>query len=251
MDMQDKNIDELFRAKLDVFEVEPSADVWPRIAVQIDLNRRTKRRMRYLGAAASVIVLLTAGVFFIPQKVKEAGKKNPARNMAKTATNLPAVKHEDILTGKIGRAVLTQRIVSRRDKKHNPVSAERIGPTIKIPDTGLKAQPVIASVPYREQVIEPVVPDIATQLAVKQSIAEAPNLGSKPNLVSAQLPARDNQHAGPVKTRHKIRGPGDLINVVVEKVDKRRDKIIEFTDDDDETNVTGINLGIIKIKKEK
>jgi len=146
---------------------------------------------------------------------------------------------------------LTGRTVLRHDKKHDPVRTGRISPAINITDTGKAVQPVIASVPYREQVIEPVVPDIATQLAVKQSIAETPDLGTKPNLVSAQVPAMDGQHAGPVKTRHKIRSPGDLINAVVEKVDKRRDKIIEFTDDDDETNVTGINLGIIKIKKEK
>jgi hypothetical protein len=35
-------------------------------------------------------------------------------------------------------------------------------------------------------------------------------------------------------------------------VDKRKDKLIEFSSkDDDESLITGINLGIIKVKKEE
>ena len=249
--MQDKEFDELFRSKLDAFEADPSAGVWPRIAAQIGLKRRTKGWVRYLGAAASVIILLSAGIFFIPQKVKNAGKKNPVSSIVKTTTNLPVIERKIFFKDKIGTATLTGRIVLRHDKKHDPVRAERISPATEVGDTGKMALPVIASVPHREQVIAPVAPDIATQLAVKQSATTTPDFITRPNLVSAQLPDMDDQHGAPVKTRHKIRGPGDLINAVIEKVDKRRDKVIEFTDDDDETNVTGINLGIIKIKKEK
>jgi hypothetical protein len=41
------------------------------------------------------------------------------------------------------------------------------------------------------------------------------------------------------------------LNVVIAAVDKRKDKVIEFSNTDgDESSITGINLGIIKIKKE-
>ncbi|RYE28502.1 MAG: hypothetical protein EOP42_16695 [Sphingobacteriaceae bacterium] len=56
------------------------------------------------------------------------------------------------------------------------------------------------------------------------------------------------------KVKHKhIRSFGDVVNLVMAKVDKREDKLIQFTDTDDgdESTVTGINLGIINIKKEK
>lgn len=56
------------------------------------------------------------------------------------------------------------------------------------------------------------------------------------------------------KAKHKrIRSIGDVVNLVMAKVDKREDKLIQFTDSDDgdESNVTGINLGIINLKKEK
>ena len=45
---------------------------------------------------------------------------------------------------------------------------------------------------------------------------------------------------------------GGLINLVIAKVDKREDKIIEFDEsDEDESNLTALNLGILKIKRNK
>jgi hypothetical protein len=45
---------------------------------------------------------------------------------------------------------------------------------------------------------------------------------------------------------------GGIINTIVAAVDKRDDKLIEFTDndDDDGSRVTAVNLGIFKIKKQ-
>jgi hypothetical protein len=48
--------------------------------------------------------------------------------------------------------------------------------------------------------------------------------------------------------RQKIRSLGDLVNRVVAKVDPREEKIIQFTDNDEGTEVSGINLGLIKFK---
>jgi hypothetical protein len=50
--------------------------------------------------------------------------------------------------------------------------------------------------------------------------------------------------------KHGIRNFGDIVNLVVAKVDKRKDKVIEFSDDDEDgSSITGINLGVIKVKK--
>ena len=67
--------------------------------------------------------------------------------------------------------------------------------------------------------------------------------------VIAQVPATE-QTSKPVK-KHGIRNFGDMVNLVIAKVDKRKDKVIEFSDTDDGDSITGINLGVIKIKKEK
>jgi hypothetical protein len=54
----------------------------------------------------------------------------------------------------------------------------------------------------------------------------------------------------PVKKRAS--GLGGLINTIVAAVDKREDKLIEFTDanNDEGSRVTALNLGIFKIKKQ-
>ncbi len=66
--MQDKEFDDLFRSKLGDFETEPSAQVWQNIDAELDRKRRKKSIFPMLGIAASIIVLITAGILFIPKK---------------------------------------------------------------------------------------------------------------------------------------------------------------------------------------
>ncbi|NNU34325.1 hypothetical protein HK413_09510 [Mucilaginibacter sp. S1162] len=45
-----------------------------------------------------------------------------------------------------------------------------------------------------------------------------------------------------------------MVNALMAKIDKREDKLIEFSDSDDDENgsdLTGVNLGLIKIKKQQ
>lgn len=251
--MQDKNMDEIFRLKLEAFEMEPSDAVWPRIAREMDSVKRKRSLTPYYGVAASVIILLAAGIFFIPQKIKINNEQHTVNNIAKAATKSLPNKSENVLPYKFNSTTSKQnRIVVHHYKTVNSNQVQKISPETKALDSGKTGQPIIASVPQRKQErIEAAVPDITTQLSVTQPATETTGFITKPSLAATQLPYADRQNDGFAKPRHTIRTLGGLINAVVAKVDKRRDKIIEFTDDDDETNVTGINLGIIKIKKEK
>ncbi len=50
--------------------------------------------------------------------------------------------------------------------------------------------------------------------------------------------------------RKGIRNVGDLVNFVVDKVDKRDKKLVRFnTDDDDNSSIVGINIGFLKFNK--
>ena len=50
----------------------------------------------------------------------------------------------------------------------------------------------------------------------------------------------------------KIRNVGDLINFVVEKVDKREQKFLQFkSDDDDNSSLVAINIGPFKLNARK
>ena len=115
----------------------------------------------------------------------------------------------------------------------------------------LSDQPLRGSIRQNKQeVINPELIVKEVPEPIEQPVNE--KLNDKPVLAAAQLPVADEPVAETVKPKHKIKTFGDLVNVVVRKIDKRKDKLIEFTDvDDDESTITGINLGVLKIKKEK
>jgi hypothetical protein len=129
--------------------------------------------------------------------------------------------------------------------------------TVKPIDTATKkavefnpdVQPVMASVQQNQAPVKAVVPDktIALTTITATDLTQAST--AKPAI--AALPLRViKKDSLSAKSRPRIHSFGDLVNVLVAKVDKRKDKVIEFTaDDDGESNITGVNLGIIKIKK--
>jgi hypothetical protein len=49
-------------------------------------------------------------------------------------------------------------------------------------------------------------------------------------------------------TKPRIKSIGGLVNFVIAQVDKREDKIIEFRDGEEGSEVSGINLGPLKFK---
>ena len=91
--MQDKEFDDLFRSKLGDFEVQPSAEVWQNIDAEL-AGKKKKSVFTLLSIAASVLILLTAGILFIPKKgaVKQ-GK--PDTNVVAKA-NPSTVKPENV-----------------------------------------------------------------------------------------------------------------------------------------------------------
>src|SRR5947209_8023399 len=84
MKMQDSEFDELFRSKLDNFETEPSNNVWQNINHELNAGRRKKILTPILSIAATVLVLIAAGVLFIPQKASVVDKRLPQTKIAQT-----------------------------------------------------------------------------------------------------------------------------------------------------------------------
>ena len=93
--MQDKEFEELFRAKLDGFETRPSGMVWENITRQLDKKPRYHKLVPYLSIAASVIVLAAASILFIPKKTGIQQKHQPKNTIAQTKRQPPAVVKEN------------------------------------------------------------------------------------------------------------------------------------------------------------
>jgi hypothetical protein len=260
MEMQDNEFDKLFRSKLDDFETEPSAGVWPGIASKLEENRRRKILVPFLRIAASIIILVTAGILFIPTKTKVNIKKPHQDKIAKTSqqtiksgiekdTSKAIIKSSDA-----GKSPIALNTANKAVKMHHAKVTDIIykdGQHEKQQKINATDETLLAATPQKQNdIISNTGPDQPAHITLKQPDNEITSPKVKPVLIATQSPGSTEPDSASLKTKHKVRSLGGFINAMVGKVDKRRDKVIEFTDDDDEeSNIIGINLGIIKLKK--
>lgn len=256
--MQDKEFDQLFRAKLDDFEAEPTSQVWDGIVEGLDGKRRYKMLVPYLSIAASIIVLAAAGILFIPQKAA-VNTRPPVKSGIVKATQPAIVTGADSLNTPAKSAVQQPAVVNsmagvRHSKPVTIVVDKNSSPVANEPQNPVKQQeePLLAAVQQKQDVINPVLPDNNTSLVTKVAVDDAPAFITKSALTASVQPANNNQDdALAAKPKRKAHGIAGLLNAVIATVDKRKDKLIEFTNaDDDETNVMSINLGALRSKRE-
>ncbi|TWI99302.1 hypothetical protein JN11_02619 [Mucilaginibacter frigoritolerans] len=257
MDMQDKELDELFSSKLDNFEVQPSAQVWDNISAGLTDKKRKKSLIPFLSVAASITVLVTAYVLFIPQKQNTGthpGKntfagtktniKNTPANILQADTNKPAITSTSAVYAKVNTKYNSHPSKTIRVVHLNEDYTVDTVKTINTTD-----KPIYAEVSQRQtDAIKAIVPDENIPL---QS-AETPALDTKHALAMQVLPVNNKQETRSVKKKHRMNTFGDMMNAVIAKIDKRQNKFIEFSNTDgDEATITSVNLGIVKIKKEE
>ena len=250
--MHDKEFDNVFSTKLNDFEVEPSKAVWQGINDGLGNNNR-KKVLPFLGIAASIIVLIAAGVVFLTQKTV-----NPRVVKNKVAVNHPAKITPATITIKPQHAAVPVQaiaVVAVTKPEHIEKGTITQEPLRHYVQTQQQApvqpqqQQVLASanVP-KNSVIKSVVMDTANTIAAVPVVRPQVD---KPAAITATIPTTEKIAEAPTTKKHRIHTFGDMLNVVIAAVDKRKDKVIEFSNTDgDESSITGINLGIIKIKKE-
>jgi len=262
MNMQDKEFDDLFRSKLGDFETQPSAQVWQNIDAEL-AGKRKKSIFPMLSIAASVLILLTAGILFIPKKGVVKHNKQDTNVIAKTHPSViksedtkpvtPSKSHQQQLavvetpvknTTKVDQTKIKASAVEQKEQQSTSIAKTEI---IKHED-----QPLIASVemPKLNEIAkqDPIELTEATSVENKEATDNsAINLPAQPVLASND-PAKTVK---PVAKKRGIRSFGDIVNLVVAKVDKRKDKLIQFSDsDDDGSVVTAVHLGALKIKRD-
>lgn len=262
MNMQDKEFDDLFRSKLEGFEVQPSAEVWQNIDAELN-GKKKKSIFTTLSIAASVLILLTAGVLFIPKK--GAVKHNKPDTNVVVKANPSAIKPGNTAVvnspeGQQAQLAAVEIPVKNTTKVNQPkTKANAVGPKQQVNASIAKTeiakpgdQPLIAlaGTPKLDEIAKPEPIEIAeaTSPENKQTVDNsAISLPAQPVLASNQQPKTTK----PVVKKRGIRNFGDIVNLVVAKVDKRKDKLIQFSDtDDDESVISAVHLGALKIKRD-
>lgn len=291
MSMQDKEMDELFRAKLDNLEIQPSNKVWKGIVVELDGAKRKRSLVPVIRIAASITVFIAVGLFFMLRGNKVADQVATRIGIKHQRTELTARGEATEEGENISRVIQSQQIASgiaklQQADENRSAGKIKLKKTKTIKDNSIAASTELRIANYSKHSTTKTVQPSVTEVSgveqerglplAHQTLAALPEKEIKPTqgmvpdeplntdkpvisggddfktgnkVASIQLPA-----VKPAKAKkHGIRTFGDLINVVVAKVDKRQDKVIHFSDsdDDEESNITSINLGFVKVKKDE
>ncbi len=270
MNMQDKEFDDLFQSKLDNFEIEPSAQVWQNIDAELDGKKRSRAMFPWLSIAASIIILIAAAVLFIPKKGTE-DKHHPKNKLTavkvKPTVTKPVTSNKPVIQEPASEQVAIVKTPIAHAAKAHPTKQAVIPAVQQKEATQMIAktepaktdeQPALAVTEPKkaDEITNPVAVNQTPLVIKKTDISASPDIQSQPVvtttqpvLASTEVPAI--KASKPAPRKHGIRNVGDLVNLVVARVDKRKDKLIEFTDnDDDESMITGVHIGSVKIKKD-
>lgn len=233
--MLDKDFDKLFQERFESFETEPSADLWNKIENQIDGKKAKKSFFTLWQAAASIAIIICAGLWFYqPKKViMLQGKPDTMVRLQKPAVNR---------NSPVEKPVLAEKLPQKENKKPSNASVSvavlKHNSRVKI-DHPVKKNSTEVSVLV---MAEPALPEIRE---VDKPVTD--------NSTGLDLVAKNTEITEVETTekeipKRKMKNIGSLVNFVVSKVDHRKDKIIEFKEGEEGPEISGINLGILKLK---
>lgn len=236
--MQDKDFDRLFKDRFEEAEIQPSSSLWSNI--EKELTPKKKRGFPVYWAAAAVVVIATT-IGLLSQKTEPLKLQgNPVETaqvekLPVTPSKQNSVVEEQVVT----RPESTPLVLAPKIKLENLVRKNSQLAVQPNPEVKRQQIKVVDVAPEQKEEIK----SVAT-LEKEIMIAKV-----DPPVVTEQ----SNQIAETeVRERKGIRNVGDVINFVVDKLDKREKKIIQFkTDDDDNSSLIAVNIGILKFNSRK
>lgn len=248
--ISDKELDKLFQQRFEDAEYQPSADVWGKIAAKMDQKKSVSRSVPvFWMAAASVVAALGAGLWFYRpvevirlQGAQQEMVENTQEDVVKDLSTGEAVMdhvHPEI------KGFDFSKLASSEEKSFNTTEEVRLPErTSEV----IPRQDAMASNNTRRNTPEIIQPKKEVKVARYTGDQSQLDVTQADMIASADV-AEDELVAEPEPIAPKrIRSVGSLVNFVISKVDRREDKIIEFKDSEEGSEISGINLGLIKLK---
>ncbi|RYF51332.1 MAG: hypothetical protein EOO38_03480 [Cytophagaceae bacterium] len=242
MKISDKELDNIFHSKLNDLEVEPNEMVWNNISDQLNNKVKKKSIVPILRIAASVIVVVSVGLLLL-QKNGETVKKPVRNKVVKVEIKQQKTVSEPIESTKLNESMLLLSVKNKpvkdvhqnkiSNKKRVLISVPKANSELKVTDEMLVSnnQPEKKNEPtaiVQTAAKTTIVPDASTRFSIKAEDEETIAATTKSKLLAVK-----NSTPTVVAKRKGIRSIGDVVNLVMAKVDKRQDKLIEFSDSDD------------------
>jgi len=231
--MRDKEFDQLFKDRFEDMEVQPSANLWNNIAEE--LKPIKKRVFPAYWVAAAVALIVFSVVLMAPdqEKIRLQGTASIANEPSQLVGTQPTVSikkivEKDTATYKSTALVIAPRLneaIAEKEFKAKQPKLITVRPIVK-------ADVIVVA----KQVEEPAIIDHNIVIAK----ADVTDDGSNDVIAEADPAAYKG-----------IRNVGDLVNYVVDKVDKRERKFLKFNTDEDNSSLIGINIGFIKLNSKR
>lgn len=235
--MEDKDFDQLFKDQLADAEITPAANLWGKIEQELEPKKKTILPAYWMAAAVAVAVV---SIGLLMPKTEKIQLRGSADFVASTMTATDVVP-------KTQQPAIANVVTEESDSKEKSTPLV-IAPRLTEEDVkrDFAAMQPIAKEAHPVTIDAPVVQSTLAQLK-EPSITPVNEM----MIASADITNANQTIAEPEQVEHKgIRNVGDLVNMVVNKVDKRDKKLIQFnTDEDDNSSLIGINLGFLKFNK--
>ena len=247
----DNEFDRLFKDRLGDAEMQPSANLWDSIAPQLAPKKKRHTGL-YWSAAATVLIAVSAGLLFKPQE--KIALHAPEVLQSAQSSNTQPLNDTD------NTDATSETIYANAERSEIVVAAPVDAPVVSSMDVtaGVKEnndERVQPSEAENHHIITNAVQE--PSLAIAQT---APALVQEPSINEAEIDAEEvatttafeEPASRPQESRTRIRNAGDLVNFVVEKLDKREQKFVEFrTDEDESSSLVAINIGPLKINQRR
>lgn len=246
--IQDKDFDQLFKNAFEDAEISPSRDLWGSIERGIEPKKKRMIPVYWLSAAA---VLLIATVGFLVYQQQEVNPKQFANHVepkvTKPVNEAQAVQDSDE-TVRVPKEQLEPTLpttlksvdqVAKTTVKENAKVVEK-QKIVTAPEMQ-KQETRIAKVEEPKEDIKAKIEDAVSKVNQETVLASTATASRTDEVIED-----DNQ----VESKG-IRNVGDVVNLIVNKVDKRKDKFIQFRTDDDDSSLSSINIGPFKFGKKK
>lgn len=243
--IQDKDFDQLFKDRFEDAEITPSRDLWSSIESEIEPKKKRIIPIYWLSAAA-ILIIATVGVMIYQQQ--DVVPKQYANNVA---TNMnPVIVEPQVKDSLVSNTELTKD-VAKALPAHVKPSTTLVQTAVKENAKPIEKQKVISEPDIQKQEtmiakVEEPKKDIKTKIeeAVFKTQEEAV-LATNVNEVIADEVIDSSYPA----ERKGIRNVGDVVNLIVNTMDKRKDKVIQFRTDDDDSSISVVNIGPFRIGK--
>lgn len=244
--ISDKELDKLFRQKFEEAEFQPSANLWDKISDKMDRKEKPKKAFPMLWMAASILVAVSVGLWFYRpvQVIKLQGSDhqiaaNISEPVAGRAVDLPVDEqiYPEVKNFNFRKSVVT------------PAAVEITGTDEPVIEPQEPLEIVVAKVNPRRNSNTEAVAKTETKVPTRYYGDQSQLDVTQPDMIaSAEIQEEITDVEPEAKPARRIKSIGSLVNFVIAKVDRRDDKLIEFKDSDEGSEVSGINLGLLKLK---